>query len=144
MRALTREGKKNDLIRRFAAYLTQDLASKDWVGEVGALFDYVKDEIRYQLDTTDTEVMSTAQEILLQGFGDCDDKAVLLAALLESIGHHTGFAALAFTDDPQRYSHVIVLVWLRGRWVTLDATEPQPLGWAPPGSKLWLVIFNQE
>jgi transglutaminase-like putative cysteine protease len=67
-----------------------------------------------------------AETILEIGAGDCDDKAILLAALLLSIGHTPQFIAVAFQLD--NYSHVWVRDYVRGKWLDLEGTEPIECG----------------
>lgn len=62
------------------------------------------------------------------GAGDCDDKAILLAALLASIGHD-GVRFIALSQEPGQFSHVWVQDWIQGRgWVDLEPTEPIACG----------------
>lgn len=150
MRLLTREGKKNPDIRHTAATLTADLPSKARYQEIVALFDFVRDEIRYVSDITDVETLHTAERILSQGYGDCDDKSILLAAMLESIGHRTRFRALAFNGDwwqGFQFAHVIVETMHghdKGKpaWIALDTTVDKPMGWTPPCVLHSMEIFN--
>lgn len=60
------------------------------------------------------------------GSGDCDDKTVLLATLLESIGIPTALQAVGFS--PNRFTHVFVLANLQGKWIGLETTEPWKMG----------------
>jgi len=78
--------------------------------------------------------------VLSRGTGDCDDKAVLLASMLESIGHPTRFVALAFKAG--KYSHVLVESKIGNKWVALETTEPVRIGWYPPKVQKRLVIYN--
>lgn len=80
-------------------------------------------------DIRGVETLHTPEVLLKQQAGDCDDKSVLLAALLESIGHVTRFVAVGFL--PGVYSHVLVEVLLGGEWVPLETTEPVEVGWYP-------------
>lgn len=148
MRLILREAKKNDTLRQLAARVTSSVDDKDWLGEIGALFDFVQKNIRYQRDVTYHETLSTPLEVLLQGFGDCDDQALLLATLLESIGHDTRFTAMGF-DQRGHYSHIIAEALLGENWardpvITLDTTEDRPMGWRPP--KVWrqMIIYNGD
>ncbi len=106
---------------------------KHFRGEVEAIFRFVRSNIRYTLDTNNVEVVQAPDITLALGFGDCDDMCVLLATLLESIGHPCFFAALGF-DAIGDYSHVVTLVSPAGdaRLLALDPTEPQGVGWFPP------------
>lgn len=131
-------------MRQTSIQLTAGLAPKDWCGEVLAVFDFVQNDIRYQWDVTQTETLAGAPQILEQGAGDCDDKVILLGALLESIGHPTQIFAMGFA--PGSLSHVILLTSsLDGStWWPLDPTEDHPAGWAPPGIRQSMFIDNGD
>lgn len=118
-------------IRELALQLTSHLPQKDFMGEAHALFDYVKNHIRYVKDIAGVETIQTPLKTLEYGQGDCDDKASLLAALLESIGHKTRFHALGFR--PNNVSHVLLETNINGEWIPLETTEDVALGWIPPG-----------
>jgi len=70
-----------DVARRLA--LRIDPNRPDLLAE--AVFDYVKRAIRYVKDPA-SEEFSDAEEILRQGFGDCDDKVRLFVAMARSLG----------------------------------------------------------
>jgi transglutaminase-like putative cysteine protease len=152
MSDLVKAGKKNPAIRQRATNLTQDLPQKDRIGEIRKLFDYVQNSIRYVRDIHDVETLHYAEQVMSQEYGDCDDKAVLMASLLEAIGFTTRFVAVGF--QPGVYSHVFVDVRIGngrgavhpslnfGQWLTLDTTEPQPMGWRPPGIVEILPWYN--
>ncbi len=106
------------------------LAPKDFAGEARRLFNFVRDEIRYIRDIDGVETLHTADWVLRLRAGDCDDKAILLAALLLSIGHTPRFKAVAF--DPGDYSHVWTQDFLGGRWVDMEPTELVGFGQSIP------------
>jgi transglutaminase-like putative cysteine protease len=129
MRDFVRDGKKLMSVRGKAIQLTNGLAQKDWTGEIRKLHAYVRDCIRYVGDVTDVETVQTPDATLRIGAGDCDDKSVLLCALLESLGHPTKFVAIGFT--PGVYEHVYCETKVGERWIALEATEPVEAGWEP-------------
>lgn len=134
MTTLARKGKLNPLIRQKASELVAHLRQKDWGAEIAALFFFVRDQIRYLRDINNVETLHEADRVLTIGLGDCDDKCILLASMLETIGHPARFVALSF--DGGQFSHVIVETLLgkppRGRWLALDPTENVAPGWYPP------------
>lgn len=137
MADLARRGKRDQRIRNLAVALTtagfhngRGLQQKDFEGEARRLHRFVRDEIRYVQDTNGVELLHHPVTLLEIGAGDCDDKAILLAAMLESIGHQVRFRAVAF--EPDQFSHVWAQVKLDGRWVDLETTEPVPFGQAVP------------
>ncbi len=89
-----------------------------------ALFYFVQRNIQYVNDPPD-EYIKPFDEIIVSQVGDCDDHAVLLANLLQSIGIHTKFVFIP--------GHVYVQAYLPDSirryhdkkadgWVNLDAT----------------------
>lgn len=141
MGRLVKHGRQHPEIRRKALELTQSLGQKETRAEIDAVFSFVRDGIRYVRDIHNVETLHYPEIVLEQGSGDCDDKAVLLASLLESIGHPTRFVALAF--QPGQFSHVITDTRLGyKRWLPMDPTENVPPGWRPPNIKDTMIWFN--
>lgn len=137
MADLARKGLRDQRIRNLAVQITTDgflsgagLQQKDFEGEAERLHAFVRDQIRYVRDTDGVELLHDPVTLLETGAGDCDDKAILLASLLGSIGHQTRFVAVAF--EPDIYSHVWVQDYLGGAWVDLEPTEPLPSGESVP------------
>jgi transglutaminase-like putative cysteine protease len=128
MRELVREYKTNVQIRDFAARLVQDLPQKDWAGQVERLHAFARDGVRY---VDGVETVQTPLVTLQVRYGDCDDKATLLATMLKSIGHPARFVAVGFTE-PGRFSHVYVETLIGRRWIPLETTMPVAAGWNPP------------
>ena len=140
MRGIVRESKSHIALREIAMSLVSDLAPKDWHGEIGRLFAFVRDDIRYCRDIDGIETLSTPEKTLEYGQGDCDDKAILLATLLATIGHPSRFVAMGVNNGP--ISHVLVEVRIGNRWVSLETTECQPMGWQPPNITSTIIMDN--
>jgi len=130
MRDFVNEYKVNPFIRETALGLTRALPQKDFAGEVRVLFSYVQDHIRYVRDINGVETVQSPVKTLEYGAGDCDDKALLLATMLESLGHETRFYAVGFR--PKSISHVLLQCKIFDEWVALETTEPVAFGWSPP------------
>lgn len=126
MRELVIAGKRNPAIRRIALRITSHLKQKDWAGEVRALNAWVRDNVRYVKDINGIETLHTPEKILEMMAGDCDDKSILLATFLESIGHPARFVAVG--PEKNRYLHVYVQTLIGKKWVSLEPTEPWPSG----------------
>lgn len=78
----------------------------------------------------DVEVLHTphelAQQLLSDGFarGDCDDAAIIGAALGRALGFPVRLVALGFAGEFGPLTHVYAEVWTGRRWVDLDVTKP--------------------
>lgn len=141
MSDLVHRYKRADRIRSTAIELTRGLAPKDWSAEVRALFDFVRDHIRYTRDVRGVETLQTPDATLDLEAGDCDDKSTLLAALLESIGHPTRFVAVGYRT-PGDFAHVYVETRVGNRWVALDATMNVEAGWSPRPPVTRMTVHN--
>lgn len=134
MAQIVRQYRRHPVIRQLAVEVRQaaKVPGKDYAGEVRALFEFVRSYITYVRDVRDVETLQTPIRCLQNRAGDCDCQAMLLASLLEAIGHPTRFRALRFGDDATRYRHVFAETLIGPRWIALDTTVPQPMGWRPP------------
>lgn len=138
MRALANEYKKNIKIRELALALTSEHAQKDYMGSVRAIHNFVRDRIRFVPDVLGVETLQTPTKTLEYAAGDCDDKAVLAASLLLSIGRPVRYHAISFS--PGKFSHVFVDANINGHWVPMETTEPWPLGRYPTGAVNHLLV----
>jgi transglutaminase-like putative cysteine protease len=140
MRDFVRSSKKSLRIRTLALQIVGGVAGKNWAGELAALHDWVRDNIRFVRDATDVEMLHDAERVLQFGAGDCDDKSILFCSLAESIGHPTRFVAIGFS--PGTYEHVYSETLVGRAWIPSDTTEPVPFGWAAPDPVTKLIIYN--
>jgi transglutaminase-like putative cysteine protease len=105
---------------------------RDWTGEVTALQGWVRDNIRFQRDPEDFELVQTPEKTLEYGAGDCDDKATLLAALLKAQGHPAQFIAIGLDGEP--FSHVLVRTKIGDVWTPAETIlKNVQVGWWPDG-----------
>lgn len=135
---LAREYRRHPTIRQLAVELTGNQASRDRPGNVRALWLFVRAFIKFMPDVRNVETLHTPIRLLKNRAGDCDDQALLLAALLESIGQGTRFVAMGF--EAGRFSHVLTETWLGGQWVPLETTVERSFGWNPPGQVERMVL----
>jgi len=129
MRRLVREARTLPVIRNLAIAITATVKNKDRAGEVRAIHEWVKANIRYIRDVREHETLTAPAFTLALRAGDCDDHAMLVASLLEAIGHPARFAAVG--TSPERFKHVFTETRLGQRWVSVETTEPVPVGWHP-------------
>jgi len=131
MREMVNRCKVNPAIRQMATTIAFLQPEKDYRAEAEAIFNEVRDGIRYMRDVNGVETLQEPDITAVTRLGDCDDQSTLLATLLESIGVPTRFVVAGYSGP--HYEHVYLQAWLdEDGWVDMDATEPHPMGWAPP------------
>ncbi|HVC00269.1 MAG TPA: transglutaminase-like domain-containing protein [Candidatus Dormibacteraeota bacterium] len=136
MRRLIEHGAKDPTVHQLAAWIItqwRSVPAFDWTGEAQAIYDYVRQAIRFTRDVYGKETLHTAREILKLGIGDCDDFTVLLLALCKTIGANGRIVTIAgHADAPEVFTHVYPEVEIEGSWVPLDAARKNPqFGLAP-------------
>lgn len=124
-----------------AMEIVRGLPDKAWRAEMEAIYYWVNENIRFVKDIRGVETIQFPAQTLEFGQGDCDDQAVLIASLLESIGHPTRFVAVGF--KPGLYSHVLAETKIGKNWIPLETTEPSAfIGWFPPRVVSRMVHHN--
>lgn len=117
-------------LRNQAEAIIAGVREKDFWGEAEAIQRWVRDNIRFTQDINGVETVKTPLELLYSGQGDCDDKSLLAATLLESVGHPAMFVAIG-SQPGGEFDHVYVETKIGGNWVGVETTENVPLGWKP-------------
>lgn len=112
-----------------ARHLVQNLPQKAVLQEARVLFDFVQNNIRYVRDPHQIEALQTPAATLQLKSGDCDDKTILLAALLLSIGIPVKLIVGGWQEG--HYTHVWLRAGIGSAWIAMDPTEPRPMGWEP-------------
>jgi Transglutaminase-like superfamily len=129
-------GSRSPKIRALALNIvtTAGVQEKDYIGEMVAIHEYVRDQIRYTRDVNGQETLLPPEELAFNSqAGDCDDKSMLEAALLGSIGIPSRFVTIGITPD--RMSHVYLQAKPQDQWVPLDPImKNKPAGWEVPPS----------
>lgn len=140
---MVQDGAKDFYVRQKAieVFRVYRVKPKDRIGEVCALFDFVKRNVRYTRDIFRVELLHSARRMLELRAGDCDDMTILLGAMLMSTGHPVRLILAGFRrNKPHAYSHIYPEVNVQGRWIAIDATMDKPVGWAPPA--VWKRICD--
>ena len=135
---LIRSGAKDFYVRQKAIeiFRRSQVRAKDRFGEVRALFNWVRRNVRYTRDIFRVETLHSARRMLELRAGDCDDMTILLGAMLRATGHPVRLVLVGFRPQkPHAYTHIYPEVNLHGKWIPIDATVQRPMGWAPPA--LW-------
>ena len=131
---LIERGKRDLHVRLHALeiYRVYRVPPKDFLGEIAALFTWVRRNIRYTRDIHRVELLHSARRLLEIRAGDCDDMVILLASMLEATGHPARLVLVGNNPKkPDLYTHIYLEARFRDRWIALDPTMERPMGWAP-------------
>lgn len=133
MAALVKRDSHDMEIRNVALQIVQGCGGHQFGCEITNLFEFVRDHITYRRDPVGQERVQDAKRTLFVfRTGDCDDKVVLLASLLGSLGHRSRFVVLGYS--PGNFAHVYLEVETRRGWIPLDPTpERATAGWEASG-----------
>ena len=131
MRNIVKQYRINLEIRNAAISVIFLTPERDELSEVTALFNFVRDSIRYVRDINAVETISTPDKTLESQIGDCDDQSLLLAALYESVGYPTRFVVAGY-QSKGILEHVYLQVLAADAWHDADPTEHRAFGYSPP------------
>ena len=107
------------------------LPGKDYQGELRAILNWVKQNIRYTKDPYGVELVQDPWTTINRGRGDCDDMSILISAMGEVLGNPSRFITVSMRPDKEP-GHVYSELNLKSRWLSLDATVPgSSVGWKP-------------
>ena len=144
MKSIIVQSSKNPLIREWAGHVISRVEVNDKRNEARAVFNFVRDNVRYTRDPLGFEYIQTPPVLLesigqyLKGqgdrpSGDCDDMTVLSLSLLKSVGFPVAIKVVSFKDN-KKFSHVYGLVQVNSEWISVDCVRPdQELGWESRG-----------
>lgn len=138
MARVARIGKRHLDVRMAAMQAVSDVEQKAFIEEAKAVQQFIKNTIRYVKDIRGIETIQTPEITLAIGQGDCDDQSILVAAMLESIGHPARFVAISF--DGIEYAHVFTETKIGSNWYSVETTEPVAFGWRPKGVRNRLIV----
>jgi hypothetical protein len=133
MRAAVDRALKSPQIYELARRIVQNVPPYDDAQEVKALYDWVHQNIRFVKGVSGKQSIQTADATLAMQAGQCTDMAILLAALVMSIGYPAGFRAIASDPGaPDQFNHIYPEVQLEGAWVPIDAARADASFGVPP------------
>lgn len=142
MAAMVKDARCSVTIREFSAGLINEVSAGNFAQEAETLFQFVRDSIRYVNDVNGVETLQTPEYTLACGYGDCDDKSSLLAAMLESVGHPCRFVAAGY-NRPGEFEHVWIETLVGRDWIAAETTMQVDFGWCatPPNVAETLTAF---
>lgn len=110
-------------VRAAAIYQLKGLGNDDQMGQATRLHAFVRDNVTYVGDPLEGEFVTSPYQLLAgiangqQVFGDCDDHAVLLSSMLQSLGLNSMVVAVKLGDE---YDHAVSIANIKGKWIILD------------------------
>jgi hypothetical protein len=148
MRRLVDSAIKNQQINRLAVAIVQGTPDFQDMPKAQAIFNWVRQNIRFISDPVGKEALRTPIETLTVAAGDCDCITTLIAALLGTIGIPAAAVTVSTNpEDPNSFSHVYPEAFVDGAWVPMDCARPgAQFGLAPQHiylSKRW-NLFGEE
>jgi transglutaminase-like putative cysteine protease len=136
MARLVRDNATDPQIITQARRIIDHVPGKDFRAEAEAIQNWVRHSIRYTRDVYHSETLQTPQVTLSERHGDCDDQAILVAALLSATGHPVRFRAIRAPGQGEKLAHVLAETRFGRGWVPVETTEPWPFGVYPAGIDL--------
>jgi transglutaminase-like putative cysteine protease len=118
MRAMIEKSRTDPTIIQAAHSIIFLTPERDEFAEVSALFEFVRDNIRYVADVAGIETLTAPPMVLQRRTGDCDDQTALLCSLFESVGYPTRLVMAGYSSS--MYEHVYCQVFTNGVWLDCD------------------------
>lgn len=148
MRSLVNASLADPLVIQTARNIVENagVLGRDQWGKYLALRQWLEAHLQFLPDPLGVEVLSTprymVEHIQRQQFvsGDCDDGAILGAALGKAVGLPAKFRALSFVNPRRPFQHVYTLLLVNGQWANLDTTRSPRTDPPPPVRVLELGV----
>lgn len=130
MRRLVNESLYQPLLINTAHEIVTPCRARDTGCQAAAIRAWLAAHFRFVPDPRGVELLRTPAVLLewieQQGFvtGDCDDAAVLAAALGKAVGLMASFVVVGFRTTGAPFTHVFTLLRTRDGWAEMDVTRP--------------------
>jgi len=107
---------------------------KDYLGELNAIFNWVKRNIRYQYDPIKKDIIEDPFTTLKLRIADCDGMTVLLGSLVQSVGYPVMLKVIKQYSN--RVYDIYPLVGIPPlnpkNWIAMNAVfKNRPIGYQP-------------
>jgi len=79
-------GKADPVVRQLVGKIISNVEEKDYMGELQAIFNWVRKNIRYTRDPHNLELFQKPKRILELKTADCDDLSILIGGMVQNIG----------------------------------------------------------
>lgn len=129
MRSLVNRSLVLPIVRGAAVSIVRLVVPRDRRGQVAAIRRFLNERVQFLRDPVGVELLHTPDWLLRDikaryyTNADCDDVAMLGAALGKAVGLKARFVAVAFYDPVAPYSHVWAELFDGDRWGDVDVTR---------------------
>lgn len=120
-------------LRDAAVSIVDGIDGRDVLGQLAAIDAWLREHTRFLRDPVDDELLQTPRLMLAViaragvAPGDCDDVAMLGAALAKAIGIRARFVAESYLGPAAPLQHVYTVVLSPEGWRALDVQRPSGL-----------------
>lgn len=101
------------------------LCEKAWakanLKEAAKVWRFVKDNIKYKLDPTGTQLIKTPSVTIRDGYGDCKAYSILIASLLKNLNIPFVFRLVTYDPSNTDVTHIYVVAKIGREEIPLDA-----------------------
>lgn len=130
MQRLVNDSLSDTTVIQAARNIVAGSGSRDYDAQAQAIRAWLLDHFTFVRDPFGQETIGTPKfqldQIASQYYvqGDCDDVAVLAAALGKAVGMPAVFVTLGFDGPSGPFSHVYTALFGRTTWHSMDVTRP--------------------
>lgn len=132
------EGKRDPRVRQIGSDILSKkkgdawaIPERDWLGEVTAVFNYIRSNVRFTRDPHEVELFQKARRTLELKIADCDDLVILSGSILQSVGYPILIRVIAVGS--RIFSHVYILVGIPPhdpeKYIPFDTSRQEGIGW---------------
>jgi transglutaminase-like putative cysteine protease len=130
MKQLVNASLVDPIVIQTARHIAVQFYPRDRDSQARGIRDYLQEHFQFVNDPRGVELLVGPRamvDTIRQRYvvtGDCDEAAILGAALGKAIGLQTRFVLLGFAGRAGSYSHVYTILRGGSRWFSLDITKP--------------------
>jgi hypothetical protein len=139
-------GKSDPAIRQLVGKILSNVEEKDYMGELQAIFNWVRKNIRYTRDPYNLELFQKPKRILELKTADCDDLSILIGSMVQSIGFALRLRVIGVeSPEPEHIYPMVQNPDNENDWVAMDASVKEKMGWEYPHEKcLFLQDYEED
>lgn len=84
------------------------------------IFDFLKENVRYKIETDDEQTTKSPARLLIAGYGDCKHYAGFVGGVVDCLGFNWCYRFASYNLLNSNPSHVFVVVFLNGKEIWID------------------------